>query len=1070
MDDHASAECVSSIKGPAVAAAGRRFVQLPTDVKRSSTVEYQPAGTASVALATDRPARRDELLGALIALLHRYTAQDIIDIDLFDGKGGAAVALTIEAGGHDPVSVLAERARIGALMAVPVLPDHPSNIAVTLVTSPADQLAVSGVHDAHFILAAAGESVSLTLGYNSALLKPSTVNQLMESFGVLLAAALGDPHAPVRGLPLLSPQTIYALSVLQDGGTASYPALPVHALISALALTQPNATAVSYRGHCLTYGQLEERSNQLAGYLAAQGVGPESPVAVCLRPSLDIVVAMLAIWKARGIYLPLDPTHPEALIGRMLDEAQPRLVLTTAALAGLATAWPRLCLDQEMALFSRPACAAPAGEPSLGDTAYLLYTSGTTGKPKGVTATQRNLVQYIQSAAQRYGFTAADRFISLARYTFSISLWELLSPLCCGGHLRLLDREDVLSPERLARALRDVTVLHAGPSLLGGLFRHLRGMPPVQRAFPKMRHASSGGDMVTPAVMEEMKSAFPNAELFVIYGCSEVSCMGTTYPIEREVTQSRTLVGKPFPNVTLRVLDAQLNPAPFGVVGEICFAGDGIVPGYLDRPELTAEKFVEIDGRRFYRTGDMGRLRSDGQLEFLGRRDFQIQLRGIRIELAGIETVVQQLGLAAQCAVVARTGADGEARLVAFVVKPRNDRIATFRRALAKELPDYMLPHQVVVLDAMPLTVNGKLDRNGLTEIDLPQHQGSQGSRQRPKNERERRIAAIFARTLGLREVGALDEFFDLGGDSLLGMIVLMEIEKELDVAMPPSILFEHGTVRALAAYREESDFPTYDGLPRPILLNSLLPGTRPLFMLSGVHPYRELASRLDGQCTAYGIFTCREIEAFDPGRGDQTVECLARDYIRIMRAHQPQGPYRILGYSFSGIVAYEVAQQLNAEGEMVDFLALIDSHLPEWNAGWKHRLAMLTRLPGAPWREAAAFLLRKLRQAAGAGCEEPMVYRDDRELGEWEVQRGVSNYKTIAQYRPRIRPSDADILLLVSGTRLRENPLHSRSCGWRPFVKRLQVHTIGADHFQMMRDDPYVSQAAAIIREKLCG
>src|SRR5579859_1319329 len=154
----------------------------------------------------------------------------------------------------------------------------------------------------------------------------------------------------------------------------------------------------------------------------------------------------------------------------------------------------------------------------------------------------------------------------------------------------------------------------------------------------------------------------------------------------------------------------------------------------------------------------------------------------------------------------------------------------------------------------------------------------------------------------------------------------------------------------------------------------------------------------------------------------------------------------------------------------MVDFLALIDSHLPEWNAGWKHRLAMLTRLPGAPWREAAAFLLRKLRQAAGAGCEEPMVYRDDRELGEWEVQRGVSNYKTIAQYRPRIRPSDADILLLVSGTRLRENPLHSRSCGWRPFVKRLQVHTIGADHFQMMRDDPYVSQAAAIIREKLCG
>ena len=1069
MGDHAFADCVSFPKDAVVAAAGRRFVQLPTDVKRSSVVDYQPTSTASVTLAMGRPGSGEELLGALAALLHRYTAQETIALDLFVGDGGAPIALTIEIGGDDPVSALADRARLDTKSAAPALPDRLSNIAVSLASTTDAPMSKSGVYDTHFILTAVENGVGLRLGYNASLLKPATANQLVESYGVLLAAALDDPETPVRSLPLLSPQTSYALSVLLDGGTASYPALPVHSLVSALARTQPDAPALSFRGHHLTYRQLEERSNQLARYLADRGIGPEVPVAVCLRPSPDIVVAMLAIWKARGVYLPIDPTHPEGLIGRMLDEANPRLVLTSSALMDLCRARPRLCLDQESGLFAHLSRVAPPIEPSLGDTAYLLYTSGTTGMPKGVAATQGNLVQYIQSAAQRYGFTAADRFISLARYTFSISLWELLSPLCCGGHLRLLDRDEVLSPIRLARALRDVTVLHAGPSLLGSLFRHLSALAPAQRAFPAMRHASSGGDMVTPAVMEEMKAVFPNAELFVIYGCSEISCMGTTYRIERDVGQNRTYVGKPFPNVTLRVLDAQRNSVPFGVVGEICFAGDGIVRGYWNRPELTAEKFVEIEGKRFYRTGDMGRLQGDGQLEFLGRRDYQIQLRGIRIELAGIETMVQQLGLADQCAVVARPGADGEARLIAFVVKPRNDRIATFRRALAKELPDYMLPHQVVVLESMPLTVNGKLDRNALMEVEVPRQRGTRGPRHDPANERERRIAAIFARTLGLCDVGAEDVFFDLGGDSLLGMIALMEIEKELDVALPPSLLFEHGTVRALAAYREDGDFSGYDGLPRPILLNSLLPGGKPLFMLSGVHAYHELAARLDGCCTAYGIFTRGEIEAFDPECGAQTVECLARDYIAILRSIQPQGPYRVLGYSFSGIVAYEVARQLRADGEGIDFMALIDSHLPEWNAGWTQRLAMLSRLPGAPWRQSAGFLWRKLRQALGAGGEEPVVYRDDKELGEWEIQRGISNYNTIAQYRPRIRPSDAEILLLVSGARLRDNPLHSRSCGWRPFVKRLDVHIIDADHFQMMRVDPYVSQVAAVIREKLC-
>ncbi len=1065
---HASVDSVSSSgESTAPPTAGRRFVQLPTDVKRSSITDYELAYSAAVPIPVGRPGQPRELLGALAALLYRYTAQETITFDLYDGSGTQPAAFEVDIAGDSSFSALADCSVPVTVTSAPQ--SQLATIAVTLLLDPGADHRASARYDIHFILVPGPDSVALTLGYNAALFRPATISQLIESYSVLLAAALDNPATQVQALPLLSPELTYALSVLQDGGSAAYPALPVQTLFSALARTQPHAAAISHHDRTLIYRELEERSNQLAHFLLASKVEPETPVAVCLHPCIDVVVSMLAVWKVRGIYLPLDPSHPEALIGRMLAEVRPKLVLTSTDLAGLTAEWPQLCLDRDAEFLADLPRGAPPVEPALDDTAYLLYTSGTTGMSKGVVATHRNLVQYIQSAAQEYGFTARDRFISLARYTFSISLWELLSPLCCGGHLRLLDRKDVLTPDALARALRDITVLHAGPSLLGGLFRYLRSLPRERRSFPRMRHASSGGDIVNPAIMEEMKQVFPNAELFVIYGCSEVSCMGTSYPIERDIEQIRTFVGKPFPNVTLRLLDAQRNPVPFGVVGEICFAGDGIVRGYLDQPDLNAEKFVEIDGKRFYCTGDMGRLHSDGNLEFLGRRDFQIQLHGIRIELGGIETVVQQLGLAAQCAVVARPHAEGGMQMVAFVVKPRNERIATFRRALAKELPDYMLPHQVVVLDAMPLTINGKLDRNRLREMPLPAQRTLDGTRGAPMTEHERKVAAIVARVLGMREVGLDDDFFDLGGDSLLGMIALMEIERELGVAPPPSLLFEGSTVRALAAYGGEELPAVGDGLPCAVALNGAMEGEAPLFMLSGVPIYRELAKRLEGICPVFGVFTHHEIETLAPRPAFQSVESMADDYIRILQATQPHGPYRILGYSFSGVIAYEVAQRLHSAGEKVELLALIDTHLPEWkNAAWQRRLAMLARLPRAPWQQSTAFLWKKLRQVWCRKGDEAIVYHDDRELGDCEVQRGVANFNTLAEYHTRIRPWESGMLLLVSAVRLREHPLHSPRCGWEPFVPELEVHTVEADHFQMMRDEPHVSRVAAILGAKL--
>jgi len=1019
----------------------QRFVQLPTDTERLATLEFE---ASIVARSLVLPGGRAELLGALVALLHRYTEQTTIALDFLEGRRRRTLDVAVEEG--EPVSSVIERA--GAALAAAAEGPR-SNVSFAFST---DVLVGDG-YDVQFVLA----QDRLMIAYNAMLFREPAVQRLLDSYATLLGAAVKRPGTPIERLPLLSREEIAALTEEQDSGTGWYPRGPVHRLFEALAKKQPEAVAASFQGQRLTYAELDSRSSRLAHYLVAAGVGPEVPVAVCVPPSLHVLVAMLAIWKARGLYLPLDPTHPEALIGRMLDEAKPRLVLTTAEPAGLTARFPQLLLDTGAAAFAELPDTAPAVEPSLNDPAYLFYTSGTTGKPKGVVATQGNLAFYVHSAAQMYGFRPSDVFASIARYTFSISLFELVSPLCCGGSLRILDRDDVLTPGRLYRALLDVTVLHVGPSLLGSLFRYLRS-PSEPGTLPRVRHASSGGDMVSPAVMEEMKRVFPNAELFVIYGCTEISCMGTTFPIYRNVAVGRTFVGRPFPDVTLRVLDPSRNLVPFGAVGEICIAGKGIARGYLDRPELTAEKFVHTQGQRFYTTGDMGRLHPDGNLEILGRRDFQVQLRGIRIELAGIEKTVQELKLAAQCAVVARAGEDGELRLVAFAVKPAPGGPAAFRRALAKELPDYMVPHHLVELEAMPLTANGKLDRNRLKELPWEPARGS--GEWDLGSDRERKIAEVFARVLGVGEVGVQDSFFDLGGDSLLGVLALDEIEKAVGYRIPPHVLFESGTARALATHAAGGG-----GGSKPILLNSKAPGT-PLFILSGVHIYRELARCLDGRCAAYGVFAPREVEAFDPARGAHTVEDLARDYVQLIRSTQPRGPYQLLGYSFAGVAAYEASLQLQAAGEEVRFLALVDALIPEWTLGWRFRRSQLGRLWSAPARDTAAYLWRRVLHGRPSFGHGVIRFAGDQKLGPLEQQRDDVNREAAARYLPRMRRSEGPVTVIVAGERLRGDPLKSRSCGWDMFVKRVDVHEVDSDHFKMLTDEPYVSQMAGILEK----
>jgi amino acid adenylation domain-containing protein len=824
---------------------------------------------------------------------------------------------------------------------------------------------------------------------------------------------------------------------------------PVLRLFERVARQSPASIAVHDPPRRATYAELDERSDRLAHHLIALGVGPEVAVAVCLPPCIESLTAMLAIWKARGVYLPLDPTHPEAHLGRMLDEARPRLVLTTAALQALTARFPQLRFDADAALLAAEPARAPALEPALGDAACLLYTSGTTGRPKGVILTQANLAHFVRSAVEAYRFGPGDVFAALARATFSISFFELLVPLCCGAAVRLLPREEILDPARLRAALAEVTVLHAGPSLLGSLFRHLDG-----DALPRVRHASSGGDMVSPAIMAGMKRAFPRAELFVIYGSTEVACMGTTFPIPGDSPVERTFVGAPFPGVGLRVVDEGRSPVPPGEVGEICFAGPGLARGYLDHPAIEADRFVSLDGVRHYRTGDLGRLHPDGTLEILGRRDFQVQVRGIRVELGGIERTVLDLGLAAACAVVARRAGDGDVRIAAFVVGPTVEHPAAIRRALAARLPEAMVPHHVVPLDALPLTANGKLDRRRLLDLpwETPRIPGQPAA-----DEREAEIAAAFTRVLGCGPVGADDGFFDLGGDSLLGVVLLEELRRAAGISLPPHALFDAGTPRALARRAAGAD-------PRPIPLN---PGSAgpPLFMISGVQVYRALARRLGDRAAAYGVFTDREVGLFEAGGTPHSLDDLVRDTLAVIRWQAPRGPYRLFGYSFAGLVAYEVAQALRAAGEEVRFLGMVDAMIPEWALGLRFRLAQLARGFTVPPRDLLAYLLRRARGRVPEEAELSAHLGDPR-LGALVETRARVNRAAAVAYLARMRPYPGRVTLIVSAERLRRLPLLSPSCGFGPYVASLDIHPVDAGHLPMMSDEPHISRVADILAD----
>ena len=589
------------------------------------------------------------------------------------------------------------------------------------------------------------------------------------------------------------------------------PFTSVSGALAARAASAPHHVAVRYRDQSLTYGLLDQRVNRLAHRLRAAGVDRGQSVMVLLEPELDVPSVLFALLRIGAVYVPLDPQYPTARIEAMLADVRPALVVSRRSLIdrlGVRVSVPVLALDADAASIERASTTPLPDDVAPTAAATIFHTSGTTGRPKGAIATHANLAFFAEAAHERYGHHADDIIPVIARFSFSISVFEIVVPLTAGAAIVILDREHVMDPARMIETLQGVTFFHAGPSLLRTLIAAMRsaGLPPS--AFARVRHASSGGDMVPPQLLAELRAQFESAEIFVIYGCSEISCMGCTAEVPRAGTVTRTYVGTPFPQTAVRVLGDQQQPIAPGDPGEVYFAGPGVVAGYLDRPELDAERFLEYEGRRYYRTGDVGRWHEGHGLELLGRVDFQVKIRGMRVECAEVEFHLRQIRGIRDGVVVAREQR-GEKILAAFVVRDpsahdaeawdASSLAATVRRHLSAQLPDYMIPMAIMELPALPLNHNGKVDRLAMPQLPSDEQVGAAARVRPPRTPTEQRLASIWSELLKRPYIGRTQNFFELGGDSLLALQVILRAESDLGVTIDGMTLLRESLAEVAA-------------------------------------------------------------------------------------------------------------------------------------------------------------------------------------------------------------------------------------------------------------------------------
>ncbi|HEY1204980.1 MAG: amino acid adenylation domain-containing protein [Bryobacteraceae bacterium] len=895
----------------------------------------------------------------------------------------------------------------------------------------------------------AGESLRVALTYNSDLFERQTARRMAGHYRALIEAVARDPAQPLSAIPLLQEEERRQVLVEWNRTERPVPPLCVHELFEAQAARTPDAVAVIFGDREIAYAGLNRRADALARRLRRLGVGPDVLVGLAVERSGEMVAALLGILKSGGAYLPLDPGYPHERLAFMLeDSGAPVLVTERKLVSRLPERLPRVVFLDEAEEAAGPPVAGQRPVP-LDSLAYAIYTSGSTGVPKAVLVTHRSLTNTIESFRREPGMSERDLVLAATTLSFDIAAVEVFLPLICGARLAVAPPEaqkDGVALAHLIDRLRP-TFLQRTPAgwrmLIDAGWRGNENLTIL-----------SGGEALARPLADALLDR--GARVFNGYGPTEATIYATLEQVQRDTPG--VAIGRPLANVRAYALDAHREPVPVGVAGELYIGGAGVARGYWKRPDLTAERFLPdpfagTPGARMYKTGDLVRWLADGRIEYFGRLDDQVKVRGFRIELGEVEAA-----LAAHPSLQAAAAAVREDTLVAYC-RWRDGHAAdagALRAFLTARLPGFMVPTRFVAIASLPLLPSGKVDRSALAALDHPQAPRDGTA---PRDETERRLAAIWEELLGTAPIGIDDRFFELGGHSLLAARAAARIEDAFGKRVALATLFEAPTIAQLAPLVRGETHAVWPPHIAPIQPS----GTRPIFwVLGGAAPYLPLAEHLGPEQPVLGVLLeDGDAPRFAPPCG---LETIAAEMVRLMRQQQPRGPYYLGGHSLHGLYALEAAQQLLAQREEVRLLILFDTYLPmavRMECGFAVRArvqwAAFRRLIGRfRFREAWAFALKVTTDVATRPWRAP-VARPSESI--FDAQSAAA-----AGYRPR--PYAGRILFLQA----RDEPVpHIASLlGWDKLAARgLDLRPVPGDHANFL-DGAHAAAVAEALRAAL--
>ena len=765
--------------------------------------------------------------------------------------------------------------------------------------------------------------------YNSDLFEAITITRMGNHFNNLIKEIIANPQTKINELSLLNPEEYYQLITEWNQTQTNYPHdRCIHRLFEKQVEINPEAIAVVFEEQSLTYQELNTQANQLAHHLIYLGVKPNDLVGICLERSLALIVGLLAILKAGGAYVPIDADYPLERLSFIFEDTKIQILLTQAQIAESLPPHQAqiVCLEKDWSKIEQNSQENPNHSVTADNLAYVIYTSGSTGIPKGVPIVHRS-VNNLLFGVNDIKLDARQRILQISSIAFDGSTFEIWGALLHGGRC-ILFPNSIPSAQTLQQIIEKEGITIVG--LTAALFNVIIDENP--QTLLKIKQLLIGGEALSVNHIQKALLSLPSTQIINCYGPTENTTFTSCYPIPRtiKVSLESIPIGRPISNTKIYLLDEYLQPVPIGVVGELCIGGAGLAKGYLNRPELTAQKFIPNpfeEGSKLYKTGDLACYLPDGNIEYVGRIDHQVKIRGFRIELGEIEAVLSQHQDVKIACVIVREDTPGDKRLVAYIVPVTQvtPNINQLRQFLKSKLPDYMIPSAFEILERLPLTTNGKVDHRALK---APTYTVDKDRFIKPRNQLEFKLSQIWLNTLKIEQVGVRDNFFELGGHSLLAPYLMTQIKQEFGKELPLTTLFNHPTIEELAIVIQQGVEEVYDSRLVAIQQKGSL---APFFCVPGVggRPYyfHKLATYLGEDQPLYGF------QAYDDFTGESEVltkiEDMASHYIQAMQTIQPQGPYFIGGHSFGGKVAFEIARQLHHQNQAIGLLVMIDIQAP---------------------------------------------------------------------------------------------------------------------------------------------